>query len=138
MIIFTLCLLLFINAMSIGLVFPIFASLFFASSGSLFASDASTYIKTLSYSMILALPNLCMILGAPFLGRMSDHVGRKSVLVLGLVGVATSFFLSAAAISIGSLLLLFASRALAGFMDGSEGVAQAAIADISHPKEKAR
>jgi len=138
MVIFTLCLLLFINAMSIGLVFPIFASLFFEHSGSLFAADASTYVKALAYSMILALPNICMIFGAPFLGRMSDHTGRKSVLVLGLIGVGLSFFLSAAAIFFGSLLLLFISRALAGFMDGSEGVAQAAIADISHPKEKAR
>jgi MFS family permease len=138
MIIFSLCFLLFINAMSIGLVFPIFATLIFAENGSLFEPGASLYIKTLSYTMILALPNICMIFGAPFLGRMSDHVGRKSVLFIGLLGVAASFILSASAILGGSLLLLFLSRALAGFMDGSEGVAQAAIADISRPEEKAR
>ncbi len=138
MIIFALCFLLFINSMSIGLVFPIFASLFFQEGGALFAQDASLYVKTLSYSMILALPNILMIFGAPFLGRMSDHAGRKTVLLLGLMGVALSFLLSACSIAFGSLFLLFASRAIAGFMDGSEGVAQAAIADISHPKEKAR
>jgi MFS transporter, DHA1 family, tetracycline resistance protein len=138
MIIFALCFLLFINSMSIGLVFPIFALLFFDPSGSLFAADVSLYARTLAYSMILALPNICMIFGAPFMGRMSDHAGRKSVLFLGLLGVAASFILSAFAIFFGSLLMLFLSRAIAGFMDGSEGVAQAAIADISLPHEKAR
>jgi MFS transporter, DHA1 family, tetracycline resistance protein len=138
MIIFALCFLLFINAMSIGLVFPIFASLFFEQDGALFTGDVTLYIRTLSYSMILALPNICMIFGAPFLGRMSDHAGRKSVLFFGLIGLALSFILSAFAIFFGSLLMLFISRAIAGFMDGSEGVAQAAIADISLPEERAR
>jgi DHA1 family tetracycline resistance protein-like MFS transporter len=134
---FALCCLLFINAMSIGLVFPIFALLFFES-GSSFLGGTDLHVKTLTYSMILALPNICMIFGAPFLGRMSDHTGRKFVLILGLLGVACSFFLSSVAISYGSLFLLFISRALAGFMDGSEAVAQAAIADFSHASEKAR
>jgi len=138
MIIFALCFLLFINSMSIGLVFPIFASLFFEQNGSLFPADVSLYVRTLSYTMILALPNICMIFGAPFMGRMSDHVGRKTVLFIGLLGVAASFILSAFSIFFGSLLMLFLSRAIAGFMDGSEGVAQAAIADISLPHEKAR
>ena len=69
---------------------------------------------------------------------MSDHVGRKLVLLLGLTGVALSFLLSTFAISWGSLCVLFISRAIAGFMDGSEAIAQAAIADLSIGKEKAR
>src|SRR5581483_1208652 len=91
-----------------------------------------------AFSTILALPNICMVFGAPFLGRASDHVGRKLVLLVGLTGVAFSFLLSTFAIFWGSLFLLFISRALAGFMDGSEAIAQAAIADLSVGKEKAR
>lgn len=138
MIIFLLCLLLFINAMSIGLVFPIFAPLFTQAAQPLFDPGTSLSTRSLCYTMILAVPTVFMLFGAPFWGRMSDRIGRKQVLLTGLTGVAVSFFCSSLGILWGSLLLLFFSRALAGFMDGSEAVAQAAIADLSSAEEKAR
>lgn len=138
MIIFSLCFLLFINAMSIGLVFPIFAPLFTQSTAPLFTPGTSLSTQSLFYTMILAVPTVFMIFGAPFWGRVSDSIGRKNVLLMGLLGVAASFALSSFGILWGSLLLLFVSRALAGFMDGSEAVAQAAIADLSAAHEKAK
>lgn len=138
MLIISLCLLLFINAMSIGLVFPIFAPLFTQAHQPLFDASTSLSTQSLLYTMILAVPTFCMVFGAPFWGRMSDQKGRKIILITSLVGVAISFALSALGIFWGSLAVLFASCALAGFMDGSESVAQAAIADISKPGDKAR
>lgn len=124
--------------MSIGLVFPIFAPLFTQALEPLFSPDTTFSTQTLCYSMILAIPTFCMIFGAPFLGRLSDQMGRKKVLLIGLLGIAISFFLSAFGIYQGSLFILFLSRALAGFMDGSESIAQAAIIDLSTPQNKAR
>ncbi len=138
MVVFSLCLLLFINAMSIGLVFPIFAPLFTQSPEPLFSAGVSLSTQSLFYSMILAVPTFFMVFGAPFWGRISDRIGRKTVLIIGLIGVAVSFSLSSFGILFGSLLILFFSRALAGFMDGSESVAQAAIIDSSQPHEKVR
>ncbi len=138
MLIFSLCLLLFINAMSIGLVFPIFAPLFTQSAEPLFNPGTALSTQSLLYTMILAIPTIFILLSAPFWGRLSDQAGRKKVLLMGLIGVALSFVLSALGIFWGSLWLLFLSRALAGFMDGSEAVAQAAIADFSSPGDKAR
>lgn len=138
MIIFSLCLLLFINAMSIGLVFPIFAPLFTTSTSPFFTSDTLITTKSLFYTMILAVPTIFMIFGAPFWGRISDYIGRRQVLLISLIGIAISFALSVLGITIGGLFLLFFSRAIAGFMDGSEAVAQAAIADLSAQHEKAR
>jgi MFS family permease len=137
MIIFSLCFLLFLNSMSIGLVFPIFAPLF-TESNVLFSPTTSINTQTFAYSMILAVPTFCMIFGAPFWGRISDKIGRKKVLLIGLSGLAFSFVLSALGIYVSSLLLLFLSRALAGFMDGSEAIAQAAIVDLSTSENKAR
>src|SRR3989338_1379852 len=138
MIIFSLCFLLFINAMSSGLVFPIFAPLFTQSTAPLFAAGKTLSTQSFFYSMILAVPTFCMVFGAPFWGRISDRIGRKKVLLISLTGIAVSFAFSVYGIFIASLVLLFVSRALAGFMDGSESIAQAAIADLSKPQEKVR
>ncbi len=138
MLIISLCLLLFINAMSIGLVFPIFAPLFTLSHAPLFSINTLLSTQTLFYTMILAVPTLCMVFGAPFWGRMSDQKGRKIILITSLLGIATSFGLSAFGIYWGSLFVLFASRILAGFMDGAEAVAQAAIAELSTSGDKTR
>ncbi len=123
MVIFSLCFLLFINSMSIGLVFPIFAPLFTQSPSPLFGPEVSLTTQSFYYSMILAVPTFFIVIGAPFWGRISDHLGRKSVLLIGLVGIAVSFAFSATGIFLGSLFILFFSRALAGFMDGSEAIA---------------
>lgn len=138
MLIFSLCLLVFINAMSIGLVFPLFAPLFTEAAQPLFQPGVALSTQSFFYTLILAVPTVFIIIGAPFLGRMSDRIGRRNVLIIGLTGVGISFALSAVGILWGSLIILFLSRALAGFMDGSEAVAQAAIADLSTPQEKAR
>lgn len=138
MLIFSLCLLLFINAMSIGLVFPLFAPLFTQAAEPLFQPGVALSTQSLFYTLILAIPTLFLLIGAPFWGRISDRIGRRYVLLIGLTGVGMSFALSALGIMWGSLAILFFSRALAGFMDGSEAVAQAAIADLSTPQEKAR
>ena len=138
MLIISLCLLLFINAMSIGLVFPIFAPLFTQSYQPLFAATTSLSTQSLFYTLILAVPTFCMVIGAPFWGRLSDQKGRKIILITSLAGIAASFVFSALGVYWGSLAVLFISRAIAGFMDGSEAVAQAAIADLSEAGDKAR
>jgi MFS family permease len=138
MLIISLCLLLFINAMSIGLVFPIFAPLFTLAHAPLFSANTPLSTQTLFYTLILAAPTLCIVFSAPFWGRISDRKGRKIILITSLLGIATSFGLSALGIYLGSLIVLFASRIFAGFMDGSESVAQAALVDFSAPGDKAR
>lgn len=138
MVIFSLCFLLFLNAMSIGLVFPIFAPLFMQSKAPLFSPDTLLSTQNFYYSMILAVPTFCMVFGAPFWGRVSDKIGRRQVLLIGLTGIAISFALSALGITFASLILLFFSRALAGFMDGTESIAQAAMIDLSNEQTKAR
>src|SRR5688572_31892250 len=63
---------------------------------------------------------------APMWGRLSDRIGRRPVLIGGLVGTAASYFLFAQSTS---LAMLFAARLLAGFFGGNISAAQAYIAD---------
>jgi DHA1 family tetracycline resistance protein-like MFS transporter len=72
---------------------------------------------------------------APMWGRLSDRIGRKPVLVGGLIGSALAYALFANA---HSLVLLFASRALAGFFGANISTAQAYIADVTTPVNRAK
>jgi DHA1 family tetracycline resistance protein-like MFS transporter len=72
---------------------------------------------------------------SPILGRLSDRVGRRPILLVSLVGSIAGFVLFALA---DSLLWLFASRLLAGMAGGNIATAQAVIADTTPPEDRAR
>jgi DHA1 family tetracycline resistance protein-like MFS transporter len=78
---------------------------------------------------------LAQVFSAPLLGRLSDRVGRKPVLVLSILGTAGGFVVLAVA----SLLpILFISRFIDGITGGNISVAQAYIADVTEPEERGR
>lgn len=72
---------------------------------------------------------------APLLGRLSDRIGRRPILLLSLAGSSLSLALSGIAQSLEVLLL---ARSLAGLFGGSIATAQAYIADVTEPKDRAR
>ncbi|HEX8273353.1 MAG TPA: MFS transporter [Longimicrobiaceae bacterium] len=84
---------------------------------------------------LVAVYSLMQLLFAPWWGALSDRVGRRPVLLVGLFGSAASYLLFGLA---GSLATLFVGRALAGLMGANVGVAQAYIADVTAPEERAR
>ena len=79
--------------------------------------------------------SLAQLLCAPLLGRLSDHIGRKPVIVISLIGTAVGSFITGAA---GVLWLLFAGRIVDGASGGSLSVAQAAVADMAPEAERPR
>jgi DHA1 family tetracycline resistance protein-like MFS transporter len=85
-------------------------------------------VVTLSYA-------LAQFVGAPLLGAMSDRFGRRPVLLLGFCGLAINFFTTALATSI---TMLVASRVIGGVMQANAAVANAYVADITPPDQRAR
>ena len=85
--------------------------------------------------LLLASFSVAQLLFAPVWGSVSDRIGRKPVLVLSLVGTAVGSLLTGLA---GSLLLLFLGRILDGVSGASVSVAQASVADLAPPAERAR
>jgi MFS transporter, DHA1 family, tetracycline resistance protein len=69
------------------------------------------------------------------MGRVSDRVGRRPVLLLSLLGSTVSLVISGLA---PSLVVLIVARALAGLFGGSIATAQAYIADVTAPTERAK
>ncbi len=74
-------------------------------------------------------------LAGPFLGRLSDKVGRVPILLVSQVGTVISFIMLAFA---GGPLLLFSARVLDGITGGNIIVAQAYVTDITPPEERTR
>ncbi len=79
--------------------------------------------------------SLAQLICAPVLGRVSDRIGRKPVILISLFGTALGSFLTGAA---GSVWILFAGRLLDGASGASVSVAQAAVADVATPAQRAR
>jgi multidrug resistance protein len=72
---------------------------------------------------------------APLWGRLSDRIGRRPVILMGLIGSALSYAMFAVATS---LPLLFVARTLAGIAGANIPTAQAFIADVTTPERRAR
>ncbi len=92
------------------------------------ASDTVVGLLVASYAA-------AQLIGAPILGRISDRVGRRPVLLVSILGTAVGFILLGVA---NQLWLLFLSRILDGLTGGNISVAQAYISDITDEKNRAR
>lgn len=86
-----------------------------------------------SVGWLFATFSLAQLVFSPLLGRLSDRIGRKPVIVISLVGTAVGSFVTGAA---GALWLLFLGRVIDGASGGSLSVAQAAVADIATPEQR--
>jgi len=71
---------------------------------------------------------------APLLGSLSDHLGRRPVLLLSLAAFGVSYLLMAFA---SSLLWLYLSQACAGLFGATTATAGAYLADITPEQQRA-
>jgi DHA1 family tetracycline resistance protein-like MFS transporter len=87
------------------------------------------------FGLLMASFSIMQFIFAPILGRLSDRIGRRPVLLVSLVGSAVGYVLFGIA---GSLAMLFASRIIDGISGGNISTAQAVIADITGPEDRAK
>jgi len=85
--------------------------------------------------LVMAIYSLTQFIAAPFWGRLSDRVGRKPVLVVSLAGAAFSYVWLGFA---ETLWVLFAARAVGGFMAGNISTAFAYVADVTTRENRAK
>jgi MFS transporter, DHA1 family, tetracycline resistance protein len=78
---------------------------------------------------------LCQLVAGPVLGQISDRVGRKPVLTVSQIGTFAGFLVLAYA---PNLFIVFLARIIDGLTAGNLSIAQAYIADVTAPKERAR
>ncbi|MFB6134990.1 MAG: MFS transporter [Halanaeroarchaeum sp.] len=85
--------------------------------------------------LLIAAYSMTQFLAAPVLGRLSDRRGRRPILLLSLAGSVVAWTLFGLA---QGLLLLFVARLLAGAMGGNIATAQAYVADLLPPEDRAK
>ncbi len=115
----------FIDLLGFGLIIP--ALPFYAESFG--ASFLTIGVLSASYSAM-------HFLFSPLWGRLSDRLGRRPVLLIGLAGSAIAFLMFGLA---ESLLMLFVARILAGILSSATlPTAQAYIADTTSEADRAK
>ncbi len=117
-----------IDMISIGLIIPVLPAI----AGSFSSSQAD---HAVAYLWVAGAFGLANFIGSPILGALSDQYGRRPVLLLGFSGLALSFFVTAAATA---LWMLVAIRLVSGAMQANISVANAYVADITPPAERAK
>ena len=75
------------------------------------------------------------LISGPLLGRMSDHMGRKPLLIVSQIGTFIGFLVTAFA---PNLWILFLARGIDGATAGNLSLAQAYIADVTKPEDRAK
>lgn len=126
----------FIDLLGFGIVLPLLP---------LYAKYYAAEDMTLG--LLMASFSAMQFLFAPLWGRISDRVGRRPILILGLAGSTVSYALfgyaaslppDAALWGLSPLGWLFVSRIGAGIAGATIPTAQAYIADTTGPEERAK
>ena len=116
-----------LDAIGIGLIFPILPSLLEELTGH---GEVSTI-----YGLILAAYAAMQFVFSPILGLLSDRIGRRPVLIVSLAGAAIDYLIMAFTPTLSVLVI---GRIIAGITSASMSVAGAYIADISDEKDRAQ
>jgi len=138
----TIFLIVFIDLLGFSLILP------------LLPYYAETYGATPTIvGLLVASYAAAQLIGAPLLGRLSDRIGRRPVLLISVIGTGVGFLLLGFADPIGRFLaeliapqaanafvlgVLFFSRILDGLTGGNITVAQAYITDVTDDQNRAK
>ena len=89
----------------------------------------------LGFGALIGTYSLMQFVATIVLGRLSDRLGRRPILLVTILFSFTGYLVFAFA---GSYWVLFMARSLAGFSAGNISVAQAYIADITTQRDRSR
>jgi MFS transporter, DHA1 family, tetracycline resistance protein len=117
-----------VDMVAIGLIIPVLPALV----GSFTGSQAD---QAFWYGVVTFTFGMANFLASPILGALSDRYGRRPVLLIGFCGLALSFFATALATAV---WMLIAVRLVSGAMQANLAIANAYVADITPPEQRAK
>jgi MFS family permease len=132
----------FIDLLGFGIVLPLLPRFAEAYVQPIVGGGEDNPMVGLVVGLLMSSFSLMQFLFAPFWGRISDRVGRRPILLLGLSGSVVFYMLFGYALSLPAesarlaLVLLFVARIGAGFAGATISTAQAVIADSTPPDKR--
>ena len=114
----------FINSISFTIIIPL-----------LYPYAKQFNLSDLQASLLTTAFAVSQFLGTPVLGRLSDRMGRKPILVISLLGTVLANILASLS---NTAFLLYLARIFDGLTGGNNSVATAVISDITTPEERPR
>jgi len=102
---------------------------------SIYAESPRFRATPLEATLLVSTYAACQLVGGPFLGRLSDRMGRKPILLVSQLGTLVGFIVMARA---DALWMLYLARVIDGVTAGNLSIAQAYISDHTRPEQRAR
>jgi DHA1 family tetracycline resistance protein-like MFS transporter len=119
----------FIDVVGFGIIIPVLPRLLME------LLDGTLSTAALYGGWLMFLFSALQFLSAPVLGNLSDHFGRRPVLLGSLAAFSADFVVMGLATTAG---WLFFGRALSGVFSATYAVASAYVADITSPEQRAK
>ena len=133
---FSLLLVVVIDTMGQGIVLPLVTTLILSPGQGFFPSDTSHAMRQLNFGIAIGVFYFAWFLGAAYISKLSDSIGRKNGILICLAGGFGGYALTIVALYTNSFLLLVIGRAISGFTAGNQPIAQAALVDMSRNEEE--
>ena len=122
---FVLVLVMFLVMVGFGIIIPVLP---------FFAKELGASPVQLGW--LMAVYSIMQFLFSPFWGKVSDRIGRKPVILIGISGLAISFFMMANATA---LWMLFAARIFGGLLSSANmPTVTSYVADITTPENRSK
>ncbi|KZL17046.1 Tetracycline resistance protein, class C [Pseudovibrio axinellae] len=131
-----LLLLVLVDVMGQGLIFPIVNSLVMVPGSTFVPRGDSLAIREIDFSILTGAFYISWFFGGAYISKLSDYIGRKKAILICLFGALFGYALTIAALVWSNLTLLVLARVITGFAAGNQPIAQAALVDLSRTSEE--
>ncbi|WP_299490489.1 MFS transporter [uncultured Shewanella sp.] len=136
---FALVAVVFVDLMGQGLVFPIINELMMSKSINFLPIGLGDDTRHFFYGLVIGVFFITWFLGAVYIAKLSDSIGRKKAILICLFGALAGYLITILSILLNSFWLLILGRSITGFTAGNQPIAQAAMMDASRSEtEKSR
>jgi DHA1 family tetracycline resistance protein-like MFS transporter len=116
----------FISMVGFGIVIPVLP---------VYAKKAPFLLNPTELGWLVGIFSLIQLVSSPVLGKLSDRIGRKPVLLVSVIGTAIGFYIIGRA---ESAWMLFLGRIIDGASGGNIATAQACVADVTPPEKRSK
>ncbi|NNM43571.1 MAG: MFS transporter [Chlamydiae bacterium] len=115
---------------------PILPEMFLDPEKSILPFSYSLTKRNILLGLFMSSYPLGQFFGAPVIGKFSDMIGRKKMIIISLCGTTMGYLVTAFGCTFSTLGIIFFGLFLCGFCEGNVAIAQSVIADITEKEKK--